>query len=177
MGEFLQKFCPNEFIDSVTAINVEGLRSRGIKALLMDLDNTLVAWQGYDIPDEIINWVREASVCGMKVCLVSNTRTSGRLDRISSILGVGFAVKAMKPRRAGFIEALNLLGVSSNEAAVIGDQIFTDVLGGNRLGIYTILVRPMHRREFFGTKISRFFEFFLMRLFRKRGWLEKSPNK
>lgn len=177
MGEFLQKLCPNEFIDSVPAIDIESLRSKGITALLIDLDNTLVPWQGYDIPDEIINWVRDVSADGMKVCLVSNTRTSGRLDRISSILNVKFAVKAMKPRRAGFLEALKLLDVGTDGAAVIGDQIFTDVLGGNRLGIYTILVRPMHRREFFGTKISRFFEFFLMRSFRKRGWLKKNHIK
>lgn len=173
MSEFLQKLCPNEFTLSVTDINAESLQRNGIKALLIDLDNTLVPWQGYNIPDEIIAWVRKMSDDGLKVCLVSNTRTAGRLDRISAILDVKFAVKALKPRRAGFLEALKLLDVNANEAAVIGDQIFTDILGGNRLGIYTILVRPMHRREFFGTKISRFFEFLLMKSFRKRGWLKK----
>ncbi|MHB1458487.1 MAG: YqeG family HAD IIIA-type phosphatase [Armatimonadota bacterium] len=177
MSDFLQKFCPNEFIDSVQEIDIVNLRSKGITALLIDLDNTLVPWQGYDIPNQIIEWIRKVSADGMKVCLVSNTRTSGRLERISSILNVEFSVKAMKPRRAGFLEALRLLDVNPNEAAVVGDQIFTDVFGGNRLGIYTILVRPMYRREFFGTKISRFFEFFLMKTFRKRGWLEKNRNK
>lgn len=176
MSEFLQRFCPNEFIDSVPDINIAELKNMGIKAFLIDLDNTLVPWQGYDIPDEIVKWIHEVSDDGMKVCLVSNTRTSGRLDRIASKLDVKYAVKALKPRRAGFLEALKLLDVTPCEAAVIGDQIFTDIFGGNRLDIYTILVRPMHRREFFGTKISRFFEFFMIKSFKKRGWLKKNDK-
>lgn len=177
MHEFLQKFCPGEFAGSVPEIDIEKLKIKGIRALLLDLDNTLVPWQGYDVSVDIADWVRRANAAGMKICLVSNTRTAGRLERLSNKLNVEYAVKALKPRRAGFETALKLMDVKAGEAAVIGDQIFTDVLGGNRLGIYTILVRPMYRREFFGTKISRFFERLLMRSFDRRGWLRKPDNE
>lgn len=175
MDGFLRKFCPAELVESVADINVDNFRKMGIDALLIDIDNTLVAWQGYQIPDDIKEWIRQADKEGMKICLVSNTRTKGRLGRIASELGVAHSVKAFKPRRAGFIEGLNLLNVEPARAAVIGDQIFTDIFGGNRLGIYTVLVQPMHRKEFFGTKISRFFERSMLKSFAKRGWI-KLPN-
>ncbi|HXG24870.1 MAG TPA: HAD hydrolase-like protein, partial [Chthonomonadales bacterium] len=76
-----------------------------------------------------------------------------------------------KPRKRGFIEAMKELGVDSSKTAMIGDQMFTDVLGGNRAGVYTVLVRPIARREFIGTKVSRAVEKALLALFRRRGYL------
>lgn len=99
----------------------------------------------------------------MKICIVSNTRYPGRLRRLAEKLQVPFVKGRLKPRKSAFRPALELLGVAPERAAVIGDQIFTDILGGNRLGLYTILVRPLSRREFFGTKISRIFERMILR--------------
>ncbi|MHB0999313.1 MAG: YqeG family HAD IIIA-type phosphatase [Armatimonadota bacterium] len=177
MHRFLRLLCPGEFVESVTDINVSELKSSGIHALLVDLDNTLVPWQGYNVPSEIISWIKDVNDQGIKICLVSNTFTTGRLNKLSSMLNVEFAVHAQKPRRAGFREALELLKVEAHESVVIGDQIFTDILGGNRLGIHTILVSPMHKREFFGTKISRFFERILLRSFEQKGLIRIIDNK
>jgi len=159
--------CPDEFADSIDSIDIENLRERGIRAMLLDLDNTLVAWQKYDISPKVAGWLREARDLGIKACLVSNSHSSRRVTRLASELGLPFAKKAMKPGGRGFREALGILGVESGEAVVIGDQVFTDVLGGNRLGMYTILVSPIHPREFIGTKITRIFE----RIFLK--WLKR----
>lgn len=177
MSDFLRKFCPDEFVESVLDIDVKRLKDNGIKALLIDLDNTLVPWQGYQTSDETKTWIKNAINDGMKICLVSNTRTKGRLSKLAEQLNVEYSVQALKPRRAGFIEALNQLGVNPSEAVVIGDQVFTDVYGGNRLGIYTILVHPMNKKEFFGTKISRLFEKSMMNSFRKRGWIKNNHKK
>ena len=94
---------------------------------------------------------------------VSNTRYPGRLKHLAEKLQVPFVKGRLKPRKSAFRPALELMNVSPDRVAVIGDQIFTDILGGNRLGLYTILVRPLSRREFFGTRISRVFEKAILR--------------
>jgi len=138
--------------------------------LLLDLDNTIVPWRSYEIAPEVAEWIRKACL-GMKVCIVSNTRSFKRLERLASELKVSYVRRGAKPRRVGFREALSLLGVESCKAAVIGDQVFTDILGGNRLGAYTILVRPIHRREFIGTRVSRLAERIVLSLLRRRGMI------
>lgn len=174
MSKFLDIVCPSMYVESVPLLDVADLKRRGIKAILTDLDNTLVPWRGSDISPEVHAWMSDALSQGLQFCIVSNTRTMKRLRNISSELGIPYVKKGIKPRRAGFRAALKLLGVDASEAAVLGDQVFTDVLGGNRLGVFTILVRPMHPREFFGTKISRFFERIILRQLEKRGMLSRN---
>ncbi len=89
-------------------------------------------------------------------------------------LGLPFISGALKPRRGAFREALKLLDVEPRRAAVVGDQVLTDILGGNRLGLHTILVRPMSRREFAGTRITRLFERVILRVLRKLDMLPAS---
>lgn len=174
MSKILDYFCPSMYVDSVPLVDIEDLRRRGIRAILTDLDNTLVPWRGSDISPEVQAWVQDALAKGMKFCIVSNTRTMSRLRTLSTAFGIPYVTKGLKPRRIGFRAALELLGVDVSEAVVLGDQVFTDVLGGNRLGAYTILVRPIHPREFFGTKISRFFERIILRRFEQQGRLRRT---
>ncbi len=152
-------------------VDIADLKSRGVSVILTDLDNTLVRWQGSDISQEVRAWIKDAADQGLKFCIVSNTRSMRRLRNISAELDIPYVKKGMKPRRSGFRAALELLGSDVSQAAVLGDQMFTDILGGNRLGAVTILVRPMHPREFFGTKISRLFERLILRLLEQRGML------
>lgn len=166
--------CPDEYVHSVTEVDLVKLKQRGIRNLLIDLDNTLVPWRRLEVKPEIRDWVTKAIEQGMKLCIVSNTRNSRRLHDLASQLGIPYVRRGLKPRRIGFLVALDLLNGSRNDTAVIGDQIFTDILGGNRLNLYTILVVPLHQREFFGTKISRFFERRILRMLNRRGLLRKS---
>ncbi len=161
--------CPHHFCDSVTDVDPEWLKSLGMKAVLLDLDNTLVGWQRHDVPKLVLRWLEGLKQAGLRLYLVSNTRYGHRLELLSERLGIPFVRRAWKPRRRGFLAALQALEVSPNETVMIGDQMFTDVFGGNRLGLYTIMVRPMARREFVGTKISRAFERLLLAWFRRRG--------
>lgn len=162
-NRFISLCWPDRTADSVAEVDTCELRELGIEALLVDLDNTLVPWHGYEVPDSVLEWLRRAEGQGMKICIVSNTRYPGRLRRLAEKLQVPFVKGRLKPRKSAFRPALELLGVAPERAAVIGDQVFTDILGGNRLGLYTILVRPLSRREFFGTKISRIFERMILR--------------
>jgi uncharacterized protein len=165
-------FCPRRYCaNGVTDILVHELQDRGIDTVLLDLDNTLVAWQKHDVAEEVREWIRQLQAADMKLCLVSNTRHGKRLIALSEELGIPYVRRAWKPRKKGFLNAMKDLGAEPSKTIMIGDQMFTDVLGGNRLGIYTIMVRPMARREFLGTKISRALEYLLLSWFRKRGQL------
>lgn len=171
LSKFLKRLCPSMCVDSVPAVNLEELQRLGIRALLIDLDNTLVPWKGRTLSPEVRTWVKSALAQGLKLCIVSNTRNMKRLHRLAEELDIPYVRKGLKPRRIGFRAALELLDEDVSHAAVLGDQIFTDVWGGNRLGSFTILVSPLHLREFFGTKISRFFEHMILRGLQARGML------
>lgn len=177
LSKILSLLSPSEFVESICDVDIAQLRNRNITALLIDLDNTLVAWQRYNIAKDVIDWVNSAIEFGIKVCIVSNTRTPRRLERLANELGVPFTKKALKPRRRGFREGLNILNVDASQTAVIGDQIFTDILGGNRLGLYTILVRPISGREFIGTKLSRVLEAILLGYWKRKGILYDQDTK
>jgi len=158
MGRLLELCRPDESVPRVTDIDPARLISMGFEALLVDLDNTLLPWKSSEVPEDVREWLGRAKTLGMKLCIVSNTHNPRRLRRIADALGVDSLDRALKPRRAGFARAAEKLGCPKERAAVVGDQILTDIVGGNLAGMHTILVKPMHPREFIGTKISRLLE-------------------
>ena len=161
---FLKRFCPHYHVKTLSEIEPADLVAAGMKGVLLDLDNTLLPWKLDEIPPDTVAWVKKCQEAGLKLCLVSNTRNVPRLKSISDILNVTTVTAKMKPSREGFRRALNLIGYSASEVVMIGDQMFTDVWGGNRMGICTIWVERMHHHEFFATKISRFFERVVLKL-------------
>jgi HAD superfamily phosphatase (TIGR01668 family) len=154
----LRRFCPDHRVEHLTDIFVEDLARAGVRAVLLDVDNTLLPWKGLRIPDQTKEWVAALKAAGIKICLVSNTRNLPRLRAIAESLGVSYVRGRMKPAKEGFENALRELKCSPSETVMIGDQMFTDVWGGNRMGLKTIWVQPMHPREFVGTKLSRIVE-------------------
>jgi uncharacterized protein len=170
-GKLLNLLCPKLFAPSLAEVDIEMLASRGIVAIILDLDNTILPWKDREVPPESEDWVRRAKEKGIKLCIASNTRNPGRLRSVAEMLGVLALDKASKPGRGGIKRAMDIMGSTVSNTALIGDQIFTDVLGGNRLSLLTILVKPMHQREFFGTKISRFFEKFVLAALVRKGMI------
>lgn len=151
--------CPDLQADSVADIDLADLWARGIRALLLDLDNTLVQWRSREVQSEVGSWIRQAQEAGFRLCIVSNAGSARRVEPVARELGVPFAVRAGKPSRRAFRHAAALLQVSPKQTAVIGDQVFTDILGGNRAGMLTVLVSPINRRrEFISTKMMRLLE-------------------
>lgn len=157
---------PDMYVSSLYKINSDKLYESGIRALLLDLDNTIIPWGATEFPGKVVGWLEGLKKKGFKLCVVSNNHVE-RISMLAEPLDIPFVPNAVKPRRGAFRRAIKLLGIEKDRAAVIGDQIFTDILGGNRLGLYTILVEPMARREFIGTKINRFFEKFVLKGIRK----------
>lgn len=173
----LLRFCPHRFVRSVTEIEPQELVELGIRAIILDLDNTVVPWQEEEMTGEVRRWLQAIKQCGMGICLLSNSLKQKRSQRIAQRFGLHTVGWARKPSRFGFQRALELLGTTPKETAVIGDQMFTDIFGGNRMGMYTIMVRPLHSREFLYTRfVSRPPERFLLWFFRRKGYLKEGAR-
>ncbi len=171
MGRLLDLFCPDQCASTIAQIDLAALRAGGFEALMLDLDNTLIPWQSTDIPDSSRCWIDQAKQLGIRLCIVSNTHNPKRLQRIATDLGLPWLHGALKPRRGAFSRAAGVIDADPQRTAVVGDQVLTDILGGNLAGMHTILVKPMHRREFIGTKISRLVERVILALLRRKGRL------
>lgn len=154
---------PAKMVDSVYDIDLQHLKELGIRGIITDLDNTLVAWRSREVNELLTQWVEKVRAAGLKIAVVSNN-SSARVQELAEKLGVAYVAKAVKPRRSAFHKIADEFGLAPENVAVVGDQLFTDILGGNRCGMYTILVTPLSKQEFIGTKIVRCFE----RLFVKR---------
>ena len=136
-------FVPKQMCRSIYQINLEALRDQGIKVIFADLDNTLAKYSERTAGKGLMAWLERVERAGLKVFVVSNSRKSTRADRFCQSAGLDYIKHAGKPKRKGFLRAMALCGVTAEECVMVGDQIFTDILGANRCGILSILVRPI----------------------------------
>lgn len=163
---------PAEYRQSIFEIDLARLKHMGKRAIILDLDNTLVRWNDPDPTPGLLTWLDQVKAKGFQPCIVSNN-SGPRVSEFAAKVGIPFIPKATKPRRKGFVEAMERLGVTPAETVVVGDQIFTDVLGGNRSGAYTILVVPIDPREFIGTRLVRQVERRVLRYLDRKGLLDR----
>lgn len=146
---------PNLQVNSLTAIPLKELKEQGICYLLFDLDNTIVPYNDPNIPKEVIDWFGEVKAAGFFPCLVSNNH-GPRVEDAAGKLDIPFICDAKKPWGDGFRRAVALLGGRKEQTAVVGDQLLTDMAGGNKDCFFTILVEPMKSKEYwFTTHFSR----------------------
>ncbi len=137
---------PGILIDSVTQLTPEFLLARGVSLLMLDFDNTVVPYTT-DIPtEEMAAWLERMAVSDVALCVVSNSKND-RVRRFCKHLGIPCITHARKPFSRGIRQCLEKFGKTPGEAALAGDQIFTDTLGANRCGVLPILVRPIHNHN------------------------------
>lgn len=134
---------PRGFYPCVEAINPETLVQKGITLVLADLDNTLVAYKAPTPSPAILQWKENLNRHGIDLYIVSNSRKPTRVKQFALDLGVKFVGHANKPSRQGFLTALAEMNRRPEETIMIGDQIFTDILGANRAGIAPLLIAPI----------------------------------
>lgn len=150
----LKRFYPDDYIKSVFEIDPDDLLKKGIKGLIFDIDNTLAPYDVEEAPKEIIKFFNELQKKGFKICLFSNN-TKERVIRFNTGLKLIAIHRANKPLTRKFKIAMKLLGTDKTTTAIVGDQIFTDVYGGNRAGVMTILVEPVSEKDEWITKVKR----------------------
>ena len=148
---------PDIYIDSIFDITPEMLKNKGIYGLILDIDNTLVATYIKKADEKAANFIKSLKENGIKAVIVSNGKKK-RVELFCKPLGIEFMYKAHKPLGGALKKAIEMMGLPYDKVAILGDQLFTDVLGGNLLGIHSILVKPMDPDEPLFIKIKRIFE-------------------
>lgn len=145
---------PDLYYTSVTAIDLDALQRDGIRFLLIDLDNTLLPRDRGEFPSEIRAWVAGLGQRGLSACLVSNN-WHAHVAGLAREIDLPVVARALKPFPAAFRRGLERLEATPEQTAMIGDQVFTDILGGNLLGMTTVLVMPQSRSDLPHTLVLR----------------------
>lgn len=148
------KLYPNECFDKVEQITMEYLQKKEIKALILDVDNTLIDYHR-KMSENVVQWVKELKRHGIKLYILSNTNQKEKVEEVSQTLQIPYRNLAKKPFKAGFLKVQQELEEKPKHIAVVGDQIFTDILGGNRCQMFTILVEPIDKKDFWYTAWKR----------------------
>ena len=128
---------------TLAELPLEQLIERRIQALVLDVDRTLLPRRGTELPPAMERWLRQAQQ-RMPLHLFSNNPSRSRIGSVAEQLGVSYTTNAGKPRRGPLRQVLDQLALPPTRVALVGDRVFTDVLAGNRLGLYTVLVKPVN---------------------------------
>jgi HAD superfamily phosphatase (TIGR01668 family) len=156
-------FTPNELCDGVEEIILDSLYHKGYRTIFLDIDNTLITYDKRKLSLQKINWVQKCKTLGFEVFLVSNNLNHRRMRYIASQLDVEQGLYfALKPFAPGIKDLASRFQIDLATTVVIGDQLFTDVLMGNWLKCYTILVDPLDKKLSFLKTLQRDFELFLV---------------
>ncbi|MHB8050567.1 MAG: YqeG family HAD IIIA-type phosphatase [Coriobacteriia bacterium] len=145
---------PDLYLTQVTALDLDALRDEGVTALLLDVDNTVSPHHSAELVPEIREWIASLGPRGFRACLVSNNWHDDIHDRAAA-LGLPVVAKSGKPLPFGIRRAIRLLGVRKSECVMVGDQIFTDILGGKCAGVKTVLVQPLTPSDMGHTMVLR----------------------
>lgn len=168
----MEKYIPDMYQQSIYTIDYKKLANRGIKCILFDLDNTLVPSNVRDINPKLKELIDDLKELGFKVIIFSNSH-GRRVKVFKEKLDVDAYWLVFKPRAKKFNLVLDSNKYKQTEVAIIGDQLFTDIVGGNRVGITTILINPMSKRECVFTKFNRMKEYLIMKRLRNKNLFVK----
>ena len=148
----MDNFVPDIYQKSIYYINYEKLLDDGIKCLLFDLDNTCVPYKEKMPNDKLVELFKNLEDMDFKLIIFSNA-TRKRIAPFKKKLNVDCLARAHKPRKSSFMKILKLFNYNLSEVAIIGDQLYKDILGGNKVGIKTVLVNPMSKDDMIITKL------------------------
>ncbi|NLP35286.1 MAG: YqeG family HAD IIIA-type phosphatase [Clostridiales bacterium] len=161
----LRRFYPKRIADSAYKIDYNKLYQEGYRGLLFDIDNTLVE-HGADASKRAIELFAKLKRIGFQYCLISNNKKE-RVMRFNREIGAHHIYNARKPSRKNYIAATKIMGTTIKNTVFIGDQLFTDVYGANRIGMMTYLVKPIHPKEEIQIVLKRKLERIVLHFYRK----------
>ena len=140
-------FLPRWITPQLTDLTAEFLTRNGIRLLMMDFDNTIVPYTTNTPTEQMEAWLRSMAASNVRLCVVSNSKHD-RVKVFCHQYGIECITHARKPFSRGIRQCLSQFGIAAEQAAIVGDQIFTDTLGGNCAGVSTILVRAINNHNF-----------------------------
>ena len=168
-------FYPDTYVNTAYEIDYEALFAAGCRGIIFDIDNTLVP---HDAPadDKSVALFKRLRAIGFKTLILSNNKEP-RVKMFCDAVGSPYLFKAAKPKRDGYLKAMELMGTDLKNTIFIGDQLFTDMRGANRTGIKTILVKPIHPKERLQIVLKRIPERLILFFYKRRVKREKKLSK
>lgn len=151
------KLKPDLVINSVYQYDFNILREKNIKGIVFDIDNTLVAMKKRNIEQRTVDLLNNLVKEGFKVAIVSNA-SKERVEVFCNKLSCFYIYRAWKPGTKGLIKAIKNMELKPKETALVGDQLFTDVYGANKINMFSILVNPISKEELLTIRIKRIAE-------------------
>ena len=157
---------PKELLNKVEEITIEFIQKNKLKALILDVDNTLIDYNK-NLAEEKVQWAKNLKGQGVKLYILSNSNNKEKVEKVANTLNIPYVLFARKPFKKGFLAIQKELKLNSEQIGVVGDQIFTDVLGGNRCKMFTILVEPIDKKDLLITAWKRPIEEKIKQKFKK----------
>jgi hypothetical protein len=157
---------PKIYLNKVHEITYEMLEENNISGLILDVDNTLIDYYR-NMPKGTIDWCNNLKRKGISFCIASNSNKKEKVKMVAKTLEIPYIYFAKKPLKTGLKKAANIMKLEYKKIAVVGDQIFTDVWGANRTGMFSILVEPIEEKDIFITVVKRPIENYIKNKFRK----------
>lgn len=145
---------PKLYLNSVKEITLQMLERNNIKGLILDVDNTLIDFDK-KMPEGVKEWAENLKQNNIKLYIVSNSNHKEKVEKTAKTLDIPYTYFAKKPLKGGLNKAKKNMELPSEQIAVVGDQIFTDVIGANRAKMFSILVKPINEKDIWVTKIKR----------------------
>ena len=158
---------PKKYINNVLEISVDFLKEKNINGLILDVDNTLL-FHDRTMITGLTQWVDNMKKNNIKLCILSNTNKKDKVDKLSKNLKIPYIFFAKKPRKSGFKKAAKILNMKNENIAVVGDQIFTDIIGANRMKMFPILTKPLSETDILITRIKRPIEEYIIKKYLER---------
>lgn len=162
----LETFYPAEYVDSVYGLDFEDLYKKGYRGILFDIDNTLVP-HGEPADARSMALFEKLHEMGFATCLISNNKKK-RVEPFAEDLHTPFIFMANKPSRRGYTKGMELIGTELSNTVFVGDQLFTDVWGASRMGMYSILTKPINPKEEIQIVLKRYLEKPVLKSFEKK---------
>lgn len=162
----MKKFYPGAIAPSTYDIDFEKLYEEGYRGILFDIDNTLVE-HGADASKEAIELFERLKKIGFQLCLISNNKQP-RVERFNKDVNVNYIYDAHKPSRKNYLKAVELMNTTIDTTVFVGDQLFTDVFGANRVGMRTFLVEPISPKEEIQIVLKRYLEKIVLFFYKRR---------
>lgn len=145
---------PDAYFEKITNINYEFFNKHNIKGIILDIDNTILDLDKKAV-EGIEEWVDTIKKNNIKLCIASNSVNKEKLNNISQKLDIPYIARSLKPLKVGLKKAINIMELKPEEVAEIGDQVFTDVWGANRMKMLSILVKPLSPEKHFISEVKR----------------------
>lgn len=147
---------PNYIYDNLQSLDIKELKSKGIRGICLDMDNTVISIVSTEVSKEVKEFIEKLKENDFKICLVTNNPDKTRIEKVAGKLDLPYIRFALKPLGRGFLKAKKIFRMRKlKKMAAVGDQIFTDVLGANLLGMYSVYVKPISLKDHLINRIRR----------------------